>query len=326
MALRPAAGFLLLTLPAVACGGSDAPAPSTTAPGAGNTWATLAPLNEPRQEVGVAELGGRIYVAGGFRAGGGTVNTLEVYDPATNAWSFGAPMPRALNHCAAAAVMSKLYVIGGALAAGGASADTLEYDPQRNDWQVKAPMPSARSAPVAAVLGDRIYVAGGAPARRALEVYDPRTDRWSVLPAMPTPRDHVAGGIVGSRFFAVGGRPPNTLSVNEAFDTATSVWSTLAPLPTGRSGHAAAVVRSCLYVFGGEGNAASPSGVFPQNEAYDPRTNSWESLAPMPAPRHGIGAAVIGDRIFIPGGATVQGFGVTPVLEVYTVPAGKSCQ
>ena len=97
-------------------------------------------------------------------------------------------------------------------------------------------------------------------------------------------------------------------------------------MPTGRSGHAGAVVRGCLYLFGGEGNAASPSGVFPQNEVYDPRTNTWDSGAPMLNPRHGIGAAVVDDRVYIPGGATTQGFGASAIHDVYTPPLDKSCR
>jgi N-acetylneuraminic acid mutarotase len=124
----------------------------------------------------------------------------------------------------------------------------------------------------------------------------------------------------------VGGRPPNTLAAHEVFDPRDGGWRIAAPLPTGRSGHAAAVVRGCLYVFGGEGNAATASGVFAQNEVFDPRSSSWASLATMPTPRHGIGAAAVGDRIFVPGGATVQGFGATAAHEVYTVPSGRSCE
>jgi N-acetylneuraminic acid mutarotase len=128
------------------------------------------------------------------------------------------------------------------------------------------------------------------------------------------------------RLFAAGGRPPDTLAAHEAFDASAGTWRTLAPMRTGRSGHAGAVVRGCLYLFGGEGNAGTASGVFPQNEVYDPRTNAWETLTPMPSPRHGIGSAVVGDRIYIPGGALVQGFGATAVHEVYTPPAAKSCE
>jgi N-acetylneuraminic acid mutarotase len=312
---------------ATACGGDDPAGPdSTPSGGPGNTWASLALMIEPRQEVGVALVGGRMFVAGGFRANGTTANTLEVYDVAANAWSMAAPMPTAVNHPGAAAVNGRLYILGGALASGASTAAVQEYDPARNDWALRAAMPSARNAVVTGVHGGRIYVAGGAPGGRELAAYDPASDRWETLPPMPTPRNHVAGGFVGDRLFAIGGRPPNTLAVNEAFDALARTWSARAPLPTGRSGHAAAVVRGCLYVFGGEGNPGRPDGVFPQNEAYDPRTDTWQSLAPMPTPRHGIGAVAVGDRIFLAGGATVAGFGATAAHEVYTVPAGKSCE
>jgi hypothetical protein len=320
-------GSVALLFVLSACGSDDStgpdPAPSG---GPGNSWASLAPMIEPRQEVGVAVIGNRLFVAGGFRGNGSTANTLEIHDVTTNAWSMGAPMPTAVNHPGAAAVNGRLYIIGGALASGASTSAVQEYDPARNDGALKAPMPTARNAVVAGVRGGRIYVAGGAPGGRDLEAYDPATDRWETLPPMPTPRNHVAGAFVGDRLFAIGGRPPNTLAVNEAFDAVARAWSARAAMPTGRSGHGAAVVRGCVYVFGGEGNAARPDGVFPQNEAYDPRTNTWETLAAMPTPRHGIGAVALGDRIFVPGGATVQGFGATAVHEVYTVPAGKSCE
>jgi N-acetylneuraminic acid mutarotase len=283
-------------------------------------------MTEPRQEVGVAAVQNRIFVAGGFRGDGSTSSTLEVYDASANAWSVLAPMPVAVNHPGAAAVNGRVYVIGGSLGSGASTDAVQEYDPARNDWGLKAPMPTARNAVVAGVHGGRIYVAGGAPGGRVLEAFDPAVDRWESLPLMSTPRNHLAGGFVGDRFFAIGGRPPNTLAVNEAFDVVTRAWLGRAAMPTGRSGHGAAVVRGCVYVFGGEGNTARPDGVFPHNQVYDARSDSWATLAPMPTPRHGIGAAAIGDRIFVPGGATVQGFGATAAHEVYRVPAGRSCE
>src|SRR5687768_6920945 len=107
---------------ATACGSED-PAGPNPAPsgGPGNTWASLALMIEPRQEVGVALVGGRMFVAGGFRANGTTANTLEVYDVAANAWSMAAPMPTAVNHPGAAAVSGRLYILGGALASGAST-------------------------------------------------------------------------------------------------------------------------------------------------------------------------------------------------------------
>ena len=90
-------------------------------------------------------------------------------------------------------------------------------------------------------------------------------------------------------------------------------------MPTGRSGVAGAAVFNCLYVFGGEGNPADPDGIFHQVEAYDPVRDAWAQLPPMRTARHGIYAAIIGNLIYLPGGATHQGFGVTGVNEVYRV-------
>jgi N-acetylneuraminic acid mutarotase len=326
MRLRPLVCLLAFF---AACNRSTEPTPVPSAsvpPGAGNTWAPLAPLLEARQEVGVGELLGRIYVAGGYRANGSSATTVEVYDPATDRWTMAAPLPQGLNHPAAAVVGERLYVLGGD-DGRGAVATNYEYDPRSNSWAVRAPMPTARSAPMAAVIGGRIYVAGGSPdsVGRTLEAYDPATDAWASLPPMPTGRNHVAGGAIGGQLYVVGGRPPLTLSVLEVFDPATNTWSTRAPMPTGRSGHAAAVLRGCLYVFGGEGNASATNGVFPQSELYDPFDNAWTSLAAMRTPRHGIGAAVLGNRIFIPGGATVQGFGTVATHDVFEAPSTRTC-
>jgi N-acetylneuraminic acid mutarotase len=326
MRLRPLVCLLAFF---AACNRSTEPTPVPSAsvpPGAGNTWAPLAPLLEARQEVGVGELLGRIHVAGGYRANGSSATTVEVYDPATDRWTMAAPLPQGLNHPAAAVVGERLYVLGGD-DGRGAVATNYEYDPRSNSWTVRAPMPTARSAPMAAAIGGRIYVAGGSPdsVGRTLEAYDPATDAWASLPPMPTGRNHVAGGAIAGRLYVVGGRPPLTLSVLEVFDPATNTWSSRAPMPTGRSGHAAAVVRGCLYVFGGEGNTSAANGVFPQSELYDPGTNSWTSLAAMRTPRHGIGAAVVGNRIFVPGGATVQGFGAVAAHDVFEALSARSC-
>ncbi len=65
---------------------------------------------------------------------------------------------------------------------------------------------------------------------------------------------------------------------------------------------AAALLGGRMFVFGGEHGG----GVFFQNEAYDPATDTWATMAPMPTPRHGTGAAVVGDAIYIPGGGLVR--------------------
>lgn len=288
-------------------------------------------MNEPRQEVGVAAVAGKIYVAGGFRANGTTADTVEVYDPENDRWEFVAAMPLRLHHPAAASVGGKLYIIGGTSPAGVSDA-LLEYDPETNRWARKAPLPTPRSAAAAAVGDGKIYIVGGSPAPRGSDVivYDPETDTWTILPPMPTPRNHHAAVAIGAKVYVVGGRPPTVpgLTALEVYDPETKRWARLSPMPTPRSGIAGAVVRGCLYVLGGEGNPNHPLGIYPQTEGYNPLTDRWETLVPMPTPRHGMGAAVIGDKIYVPAGATRQGLGITPPLfmEVFTPPEGKSCE
>jgi N-acetylneuraminic acid mutarotase len=69
------------------------------------------------------------------------------------------------------------------------------------------------------------------------------------------------------------------------------------------------VLAGKLYAFGGEGNDASPLGVFDQVEAFDPASNSWTKFGPMPFPRHSFSAVTISERIYLPGGSPRRALG-----------------
>ena len=274
-----------------------------------------------RQEVAVAELGGRIYVAGGFRTDGSASDTVEVYDPTTDRWEIIAPLPVPVHHAAAAAVNGVLYVIGGMTGAESRPVDRVfAYTPAGGGWTQRASMPSARGALGVGVLGGRIYAAGGDPRERDFAVYDPVADAWTPLPPMPTPRNHLAAGAIGGRFYAVGGRSGSVGGITgaiEEYDPASSTWTARATMPTARGGIGGAELGGLLYVFGGEGNRRHPLGIFDQVEAYDPVADAWRALAPMVVPRHGIGAASSGSRIYIPGGALVEGFGTVDLNQAF---------
>jgi N-acetylneuraminic acid mutarotase len=131
----------------------------------------------------------------------------------------------------------------------------------------------------------------------------------------------VAGAIDG-RIYIVGGRD-STIEVHSArmdiYDPATDTWSSGASMPTSRSGMAGAVLGDFLFVAGGEGNDAVESGVFAVVEVYDPATDTWTEVEPMPTPRHGTHAAVLDNTIYIPGGADVQGGGAVATHEAWVL-------
>ena len=69
--------------------------------------------------------------------------------------------------------------------------------------------------------------------------------------------------------------------------------------------------RGKVFVMGGEGT----NRVYGQNEAWDPATERWQSHAPMLTPRHGMGAVVIGDAIYVAGGGPQMGGGVKSAIN-----------
>ena len=103
-----------------------------------------------RTEVAAAEVGGKIYVMGGFGRGG---ELVEKYDPAKDSWRRRASLPRPLHHVGAAAVAGKIYVIGGYVTGSGSMSTVYEYDPSLNQWRERAAMPTARGALAAGVIG-----------------------------------------------------------------------------------------------------------------------------------------------------------------------------
>ncbi|MEZ4474922.1 MAG: kelch repeat-containing protein [bacterium] len=171
------------------------------------------------------------------------------------------------------------------------------------------PPPSGRvrGAAGVAVVDGQIYLVGGLGGGRAVALvdrYDPVADAWTALPDLPTPRDHMAAGAVAGRVVIAGGREADIdshVARVDVFDPATGRWATASPMPTSRGGTAAAVLDGWLYVIGGEGNRAAPSGVFSAVEAWEAATDRWVVLPAMPNPRHGMAAAALDGRIYVPG-------------------------
>src|SRR2546427_10247113 len=96
---------------------------SETLPG---KWELRAPMPSARTEVAAAELGGKIYVMGGYEKNG---DLLEEYDPAKDSWRRRASLPRPLHHVGTASVGGKIYVIGGYISGEGPVSTVYEYDP-----------------------------------------------------------------------------------------------------------------------------------------------------------------------------------------------------
>lgn len=129
-------------------------------------------------------------------------------------------------------------------------------------------------------------------------------DSWTTLIPMPTPRS--AGlAVVDGKIYAIGGfNGSNYLNTTEMYDPKTDTWITKQPMPTARHSFAIATYENKIYVIGGifRPNDFFTSGYTGVNEVYDPSTDTWETMEPMPTARSELQANVVGDKIYLIGG------------------------
>ncbi|MFQ5593605.1 MAG: LuxR C-terminal-related transcriptional regulator [Anaerolineae bacterium] len=89
-------------------------------------------------------------------------------------------------------------------------------------------------------------------------------------------------------------------------------WAEAPPLSTARTGLAAIAYKGSLYAIAGE----TPDGPTGQTERLDPSDGEWRRLADKPTPVRDVGAAVVGGKVYVPGGC-LGGGSPADVLEVY---------
>jgi N-acetylneuraminic acid mutarotase len=289
-------------------------------------WSAAPPvLGGAIQETAVVALDGKIYVLGGFNAALEVVDSVRIYDPATCAWSDGPPLPRPIHHANAAVVNGAIYVLGAMETRQfGAIGDSYAWRPGDAGWTTKASMPPTTQRGSAAVgaIGDVIYLAGGLRngSVATVSAYSTTTDTWNTnLPPLPMARDHGCGGAVNGKLYAIGGRGGSIGAVTGRvfeYTPGDPAWIEKAPMPTARGGIACGVLGDRIIAVGGEGNPTTATRVFAEVEAYTVSTNTWTALPAMATPRHGMGAAVYGGALYVPGGATKEGFGAVDTHEV----------
>src|SRR6202166_4869869 len=296
-------------------------------------WEKLAPFPEPAEEILGVAAGGKMYVFAGLIPLWKPKGLVYEYDPSSNQWTKKKPMALPSHHVAFTEYHGKIYSFGGFVyPTSGPAAwvpinNAWEYDPAADSWKALAPMPSKRGSPVAAAVGDKIYVIGGVSlppgstdiavspttphaSVGTVEEYAHESNMWRERSPMPTPRNHAAIGVVNGKIYVIGGRVgaafiglASDISVVEEYDPAADQWSgPRARMPIARSAIGAGVDGGRIYVAGCEYQDPHMMATFRAVEAYDPASNTWTEMPPMPVSRHGLAVGVIGNRLHVIGG------------------------
>jgi hypothetical protein len=233
--------------------------------GAIGSWTTLASSPLKDDEVGAAAAacpggtidGGCIYLEGGDNFG----HSNQIYSTWTNLWTTGADLPTGRDDLAVAAARAPF----------GAS-------------------------------GTWIYAIDGfAGGDNVNEAYNPNKNTWTTLAPDPTPRGHLgaaagvcpSGTLARGCIYAVDGYFGTYLGTTEAFNTFNNTWMSLTSDPTPRYNPGVAAARcpfgsslTCIYSFGGYNGSYLKTA-----ESFNPKTNSWTTLADMLTARDELGAA-----------------------------------
>ena len=103
--------------------------------------------------------------------------------------------------------------------------------------------------------------------------------------------------------YAVGGTNMfGYLSSMEKYDPATGTWTPVAPMLAAKNSLYACAVGGRVFVFGGIEIRDGTTHVSSETHRYDPATDAWVSVAPMPAARDGLCACAVRDFVYVMGG------------------------
>ena len=259
-------------------------------------WEVKTPMVTPRDDFGLATVGGRAWVLGGS-SGDRTsrLTSTEIYDPVANSWTPGPALTAGRSAFRAIAVADTIYIFGGASAEQAASDSVQALDTKTSQWHTLAPLPAPLVGHAVAEVAGTIYVLGGNSQGSVVGTtyaYTPATNTWRTLAPLPTPRENLAAAVLNGQIYALGGAVNGTASTAvEIYDPASGTWTSGPALLGAMSDFDAAVYEGRIHTM--------LHGV---QQVFDPRANKWVTDSPMPTSRSGQGIAVIGESLYAIGG------------------------
>ncbi|XP_040273579.1 kelch-like ECH-associated protein 1A isoform X2 [Bufo bufo] len=208
-----------------------------------NQWTSIAPMNVPRNRVGVAVVDGAIYAVGGS-SGSEHHKSVERYDPEINQWTFITPMQVARIGAGITSCRGLLYAVGGF--DGENRLSTVEcYHPENNQWYYVASMNTIRSGAGVVCLDNYLYAVGGYDSSNQLntvERYNIDHNYWESVAPMKHKRSAHGLAVHQGKIYALGGfNAEGFLSSVECYCPESNTWSEVAEMPIGCSGMGVAV-------------------------------------------------------------------------------------
>jgi N-acetylneuraminic acid mutarotase len=131
---------------------------------------------------------------------------------------------------------------------------------------------------------------------------------WFQAAPFPEPSEEVLGATANGKLYVFAGLAPvwKPKALVFEYDPTANQWAKKKPMKLATHHVAFATLNNKIYAFGGFTYPESGAAAWnPINNVweYDPATDDWKELAPMPTKRGAASAAVAGGKIYVTGGA-----------------------
>src|SRR2546427_2375675 len=132
--------------------------------------------------------------------------------------------------------------------------------------------------------------------------------KWTKLAAFPEPAEELLGTSAGGRMYVFCGLAPGWKPIGMVYeyDPAGDKWTKKKPMPLASHHVSFTEYKGKIYAFGGFVLPQSgPAAWVPIDNAweYNPASDTWRALAPLPTKRGSPVAVTVGDRMYVIGGA-----------------------
>ena len=255
----------------------------------------------------------------------------------SNTWTPTAPAPYTgdifaydLGMAPNAAGESIVYAFGGTSTDENLTGLSVKaYNVATNTWSARSSIVSVFNSNGVGKIGNKLYFSGGYNENVTLPefsnrlwAYDYKGDRLIRRADLPIFSAEGVTGVISGKLYVLPGAcngngwpNPGYCAVEETrrfyrYDPAANAWRTRRQAPHFHRQGAAAVIDGKLYVAGGVGANGSPVRDL---DVYDPGTNTWRTLAPLPTGGVASGSVLLGQFYVV-----VRGFdGTTPDNRAY---------
>ena len=270
---------------------------------ASDSWTEVAPLPVPRShfEQSTVVRDGRIVILGGRSRALRREDLTDVteYDPVADRWLALPPLPKPVHSPFATLVEGRIFVGLGQSSIDGPDNFDVWGENTGGPWRPAPPPPVALGEVASAVIGEHLYLVGDThPWTLALDL---GTGRWASTEqyaARPAPGNHHAAEVWNGQLYLFGGIGAGAAGMVQIYDPIADRWRFGPPMPFAGGSMASALIGSQIYLAGGVWH----DGTLSQATRFDPATELFTPIAPMPLPRNHAAAATDGRRLFVFGG------------------------